>query len=617
MTIKKKKRLLLLLLLSLFFSLAFSSLVCAAVNETEQVTLAYSWLSEQVEEWPSGAEDAAFALLALSYDDDLALKGKDALLASSKNGEGVCWPSTCKVKETALALLALNRIGYDTANIEEWLLAQNSTPTGMKWYLQIDSSEKCTCTISYDNKEYNITIGENKKIDKSAGSCLSKSYNDYFLKVSSNCQEKTFTIICDKTFLVSFLYEKGGTFYISSKTQHESAYGSIDAKISTICLGTAGCDYEGTLWAAFALQQAGDYDVNQFLPYLISDADNNKKYLPEAFFYLTTAQEDYASQLFGQQKMAGYWLASNTAHNKYYDTALALLALQSYEDENVTRAKEWLLKQQDKDGKWNNLRDTSFILYAVWPKEPSYQPVEVKGKKCREHKGKCIFGYDCGEEEWLADYDDCAPGYICCKEIEEPVEKTCSEMNGIICKDDERCETREVRAKDTNYCCLTKCEKIEKEEEEEKELECEKKGYTCKFECERGEREVDYSCPGYKVCCAPGKSKAWIWWLIILLLIAGLLFFLFKTGKIKRRPRRPPGAPKYPPGYRPGMPRRPMLRPMPGPAGMPITKPRLAIPPSGVIPRRPAPPVARPARGKTELELEETVKKLKKISEEK
>src|SRR3989338_4960403 len=125
--------------LAAFFMLAiFSSNALAAYNATEETGLVnkgYTWLSDSVRgKWPVGTEDTAFSLLALAYDDMLASQGKAALEETSKDLE--CWPkASCNVKETALAVMAL---------------AKNSTPSELNWFLQIDSAEKTTCTVYYN-----------------------------------------------------------------------------------------------------------------------------------------------------------------------------------------------------------------------------------------------------------------------------------------------------------------------------------------------------------------------------------------------------------------------------------------------------------------------------------
>ena len=132
----------------------------AAVNESEQISQAYNWLSSVSKDklQNMSVEDNAYTLIALGYDDTLATQGKDALAAKSKNSSE-CWPSAgCKVKETAIATLALSKVCIDTEKSEAWLMNKNSTPTDLIWYLQVDPNEASNCTAMYDNKEYESAI---------------------------------------------------------------------------------------------------------------------------------------------------------------------------------------------------------------------------------------------------------------------------------------------------------------------------------------------------------------------------------------------------------------------------------------------------------------------------
>src|SRR3989338_9417705 len=107
-----------LLLISLVLAVLINTSALAQINttqETEQVNQAYNWLSSGIKgKWADmSVEDNAFSLLAAAYDDALASEGKDALLAKSRNG-GECWPSSsCKLRDTALSIMALSRIGHD------------------------------------------------------------------------------------------------------------------------------------------------------------------------------------------------------------------------------------------------------------------------------------------------------------------------------------------------------------------------------------------------------------------------------------------------------------------------------------------------------------------------
>ena len=158
-----------------------------------------------------------FSLLALRYDSGIKTDCKDAILdnAEKVSDKPKCWPKDrCSIKNTAQAVLALSRIKVNTDEAEAWLLSQNTTPTNLDWYLQIESEEETACTLSY-GPEYSITIGTDKKITGDAGSCLpiDTAGGSYWLRISSasDCYDRTYTILCDKSFITTLLYKKSGS----------------------------------------------------------------------------------------------------------------------------------------------------------------------------------------------------------------------------------------------------------------------------------------------------------------------------------------------------------------------------------------------------------------------
>ena len=117
-----------------------------------------------------------------------------------------CWPDgNCDLKTTAQALLALEK-----TSTENWLFEQNGTPSEITWFLQIEitGADSSACKITYDESDYNIEIGEDKKINSAAGSCLSLSSPGYWLEISSNCYDEEFEISCDEGFLTNLLFSR-------------------------------------------------------------------------------------------------------------------------------------------------------------------------------------------------------------------------------------------------------------------------------------------------------------------------------------------------------------------------------------------------------------------------
>ncbi len=542
-------------------------------QDQSKIEKGFECLKNLVKNDCSGAETIQeIALTILASPDDVT-EGCKEKLKSLQSSDG-SWGGS--VRDTGLAILALNHVGEDTENAEKWLLTKNRTATDLIWYLQQDSNEATQCKISYSGNDYTINIGDNKKIDSSAGECLSLARSNFWLRVSPNCYDKEFQISCDKDFISTLLYKQQNspTIYVLDNTQSAPAFGTINLKINAQCFSGAGgeCDYEASAWATLALLKTG-HNVENFIPYLIALADSNKKYLPTAFIYIITNYDDYGTQLIKEQKLGNYWEAESTAYNKFYDTGLAILALRDSSADRVVKAKDWLLFSQDSNGCWNsnNIRDTAIILWGLEGRAAPGRNVGVT--YCSEANYFCIPEAECPENEKLPNYFCPGLSTVCC--MTENL-KLCSEYNGVICKEGEVCTGNERKAKDTDSCCLGECV------EESTTTECEEMGYICRDSCSENQEEISYSCSGSQVCCrakttTQKKSAWWIWLLIIGIIIlliliwifrARLRLFLFKIkNKFKKeKPGPAPGQMGYPP--RPGFPpiRRqpiPMTRPQP------------------------------------------------------
>ena len=507
------------------------------------------------------------------------------------------------VRDTALAILALKHAGKDTESSEDWLLDQEQIPTELIWYMQQDSNEEVECHISYDAQDYTINVGTNKKIDSSAGSCLTLAQANFWLQISPSCYEEKFIISCDQSFIANLLYKNRNsqTIYVLEGTESSPAFGSIELNVNSKCFGAGSCDYEATAWATLALLQTG-HNVEEFIPYVIAMADTNERYLPEAFIYMLTNYEDYATQLIASQKLGNYWEAESSAYNRFYDTSLALIALGGSSSEQITKAKDWLLFSQGSNDCWqNSIRDTAIVLWALSGRAGRLSTTGSSVTYCSEAGYFCIPSFDCPSSEDVGDNYFCASlSDTCC--MTENI-KTCSEYGGEECQSDEVCIGNERKATDTSNCCTGTCK------DRPQETECEANFYTCMDTCSDYQESMPtYSCDGTQVCCRTKTttttddipSSWWIWVLTVLILTVliaigyvyrdklKLFWFQIKT-KFKKDEG---GAPR---GPRPGMPPRPGFPPL----------------------RRPRPPVARvqqPRPTHRDSAMSETFQKLKNMS---
>jgi len=460
-------------LFSILFIILISSsfLVLADEEDEEKITKAYDCLVANVEGKCStiSTEAKAFVLMALG-------ECASELLADAKTvaTDQQCWPKTsCNIKTTAQAILALAVAGKDTEKAANWLLSQKATPPGMTWYLQIDGNDALSCDITYDSSTHHINIGTDKKIDSNAGQCLTRARDNYWLEIpKGDCQTKEYTITCgDKSFISNLLYKEDGstTIFVSGDTSVGYDGVATTEEIKSSCFGQANnCDYEGGLWAALALTYTYyDSDLSEFEPYLVTMASKpeNKKYLPEAFLYYLDYPEfknDFLTspqyKTVGSNK--GYWIETTTG-SRFFNTALASYALQGEEVDQKTKARTWLFGTQDSKGCWgagsDKIKDTAFLLHSLWPEYGPTPPEcteETQAIDCNE--GQVCVGNKCVEGECLTE-DDCENDEICdnykcieCKEntdcntsIEKCVGGKCIPKEWE-CEGDEQCSGTKV-----------------------------------------------------------------------------------------------------------------------------------------------------------------------------
>ncbi|MDP1695734.1 MAG: hypothetical protein Q8L29_02370 [archaeon] len=570
-------------------------------SETAKIDKAYSCLKSQIgNKTALSLQEAIFSTLAVGWSD----KVNNTLEGEKKTN---CWPrSGCKLKETSQAMLAYNRIGKNTDDIEKWLISQNMSITELNWFIEIDTSNKVSsCTLNYGSQSTKVEIGSDMKLSSTGGNCLSISSNGYWLAVARGlgCLDKDYSITCNQDFITTTLYQKsaGATVFVSAETHSATAGGFTSEKLGGKCFRTgSSCDYEGSLWAAVALKKVG-YDVSAFIPYILSLAEDNTRYFPSAFVYLLTERQDMYGNIVQSQKQGRYWEITSSPYNKYYDSALGMLALIGTESAEISNAKEYFLNVQTPQGCWNNnnIRDTAFLLYAGWQRDVQFYGGGGGTNEvfCQDVGKYCETPETCITAGGQSSAETC-PGFgetVCCSA--KAIEETCLQKNGIVCQPDETCSLAPLSSADGD-CCLGRCEATP--EWPTTITQCEENYGTCKSTCDTGEDLSSESCNDNLLCCKTSSTSAegglgW-WWLVIILLI--LLITLAVLGIIYRdkvrvwwmRYRKKA---EIKPLIRPGMSmpgRPPFGRPMGAPFG---TRPLAG---QGMMPARPAVnPAMRPA----------------------
>ena len=547
-------------MLSLFFFLVlasyFSTFAIAELKECDlsdtacKIDNGYSCLEEQIETRTCarlGSEDKVFSLIASGECEDEVVNDTNFKTSTAS-----------AIKYTALALLG----GASDNDAEAWLISKNRTTDTIDWLLQIDTSESgdLICDITYATSSTVTVVFNEDKTVQTVGSntCLTEDSTGYWLEINPTCYGKDIKINCpNNAFATNLLYRESdletGPIYIADKTSPSGAGGDTIEKVQSLCFGSGSCDYEGTLWASLVLNSL-NHDVSFYLPYLVINKDstittNNPSYLPEAFLsLLTKTTGPFANELLSKQTNNNkYWWVGS---DKYYDTALALYALQYDDSLQKQNAQAWLLTEEAQsavNGCWNNgnVRDTAFILYAIDPRNSPFSGGGTTDdgtvgngtvNSCETSGNYCMSGISCSQADGnVISGLSCSGTFVCCDRPK--VLESCSAQNGDICSVGKNCVGgTEALASDVSsnqICCISgSCETPSSSGEGESSA-CKISGGECRIgSCLTDETESLQSCEfSTDLCCVQqesGKtiSSLWIWVLLslIALSILGIIF---------------------------------------------------------------------------------------------
>jgi hypothetical protein len=366
----------------------------------------------------------------------------------------------------------------------------------MAWYFQLTQrpQENVRCFLKYDNSDYEFSIDENNTLGGNFGTCFSPTPDRYWLKLDNACTEKTFQVSCNDTILANFLFKRANDWYVIGQTEQAPPLEVLSINLSaTYCISRGqGCNYESTLWTAYAFYLAGKQETARtFMPYLVMKANEteNKKFLPQAFLYKLTGRDSYADEIKALQGMDGLITAPGTSYGKYHDTSLAIIT-GSTSKANMTKIHDTLLKQQKTDGSWDcgascdTVRDTAMLLLTVWPSFEYRSECEQQGFRCVSNcsavgisegyecfTGECCnmtFNCDmaygtckisCAANETQISYT-CDSNKKCCK---SRAQARCSEINGSVCNSTQECVNSQGSiipfnvTPDSNLCCIGTC----------------------------------------------------------------------------------------------------------------------------------------------------------------
>lgn len=557
METRKKSVLIISLFIMLTLVVSVTAIaIASAQDDSTKVDNAFKWLIGKVKaKWASlNTKQDVFSVLALKCNSTYFDPGNRSLYNKSFSSPTMrCWgqgPSRpgsidgCLLTETSLAKVALDSWQDNTTKVKNWILSRNMTQvTGIDWYLQIDVDRGYTadCEIIYGgNEEKGFYVAADKKVsvNRTSKCFMVSAAEPYWFRItaSSDCYSNRYTIKCVSNatiYRANLLYRKSNdptrTWYVSSETQSgrpgvpgspriEDQPNPLELQVPSYCLANPGqstCDYEGTAWASYALMKQGNTrEANMLVPYLVVFGETNGQYFPQSFLYPITSQQRYNDEIIQAQKIVGtdrgYWLIQPIVYGRVYDTAHAGLALGSSSGDAVTKAKNYLLANQERDGNLvstgygesqkESIRDTAFALWVFWSAScPGGGGGGAENNSCVEQgfDFRCTSNLTCNPDEIEIFNLTCASGEICCKYIGAGGPTTCSDAGGA-CKSTS-CNASEFEIftiscpNPLDYCCKSYAN-----------AHCDEIGEIC---------NVDTNCTGEEVdtldgkCCIDGMCR--------------------------------------------------------------------------------------------------------------
>ncbi|MEK6904177.1 MAG: hypothetical protein AABW87_01140 [Nanoarchaeota archaeon] len=331
--------------------------------------LGFSWLLKQGNNGNYNNDIQASVLASLALKETGAVLESEQALSwvKSRQDEAGCFPAgSCNVKDTIFTYLLYYSFGEDTSEIDSWLKsAVSSALSNGNWWLQIATSSTGACKLSYtknsESKEKTILVEQGRFPEcKSSGpdtffdlnKCIEPGLlsNTAFIEFDVDCSELGSAII-------SAVFQSGNTYYLLDEASTSTAVISINNG----CFGQASkgaCNIETSLYANWILAKAGS--SLSVTPWLESNYNKDSS-LHNSLLYLATKKDIYLNNLKALQKPDG-------SFQNVYDTALAVLAFKEAGNlDELSKASEWLKKQQKPDGSWNSKAlDTALVLYAAF-----------------------------------------------------------------------------------------------------------------------------------------------------------------------------------------------------------------------------------------------------------
>ncbi|MBU2523496.1 MAG: hypothetical protein KKE23_04390 [Nanoarchaeota archaeon] len=279
-------------------------------------------ISKVDRKWNSiSVENNALAILALSYNQKFMNDGKTSLL--SKSFQSKCFPSTCNIKDTSLALMALDKANYSTEKIVNWLHdSENNVKIGL-WDIIISSSSNQTCqmAIGSNSREINILSGINP-FDLSLP-------DDPNIPISLNCSVNSAKI--SHTLMGEInefpLIAQNNTLSIT--LNNNKCWGTSYRSI---------CDATSTAYAILALKTFGETLYSE-----INWLKQNAKTTEEKSISYSLGDSELYDYLINNQAPEGYWSESSLAISPDPSVPATVSAMKYLKDDVAKqKGEEWL-----------------------------------------------------------------------------------------------------------------------------------------------------------------------------------------------------------------------------------------------------------------------------------
>ncbi|MBU4352548.1 MAG: hypothetical protein KKA65_02845 [Nanoarchaeota archaeon] len=520
----KKTRLLALLVL---FILAISSVSAAEFSSQK----AYNWLASKSVDGSLEDDITATTWSVLAFNNagltNKAEKSIDWIF--SKQSNDYCFPSSCKTKDTAMALIAMNEMSREdnVTYVEEKLkeMMVGSSLGGM-WAIEVSPLSTAIsgeCTISWfvgDNEEEKVVTVNNGKFPQ----CQNSYFLDIDRCVKSNLLQNnpgiTLTVDCLKVEgakTITLIYKNDNNFYVLDSQETDKADLIVNNGCYGLAQGDLSCRAEATLYVAWASELIGS-DIDNSL-YLFEKYEEDNV-MHNSLLYLAKKDSVYLEKLKTLQK------SDSSFNRNVMDTALAIIALKedslTYTEE-ISLATEWLKTKQKDDGSLGTVTETAAALYAAFTVEDIdiVEPIDETEVECGDDYCDFLAGEDediC-PEDCLFDDEVVSSNEICV-------------VNGI-CESDLG-ETYENCADDC-YCGDGACDDVE-------DLEG-----SCPKDCELGDTqkavcgdgfcegsEDEYNCPDDCTLATVDEGGTGIGTIVIILLIllifGGGGYYAYKKG---------------------------------------------------------------------------------------